>query len=122
MSGTLVEIETPVIYDNRKTLWWSLLFEAARNSTGEVIGISYHATDITQRIEQRQEINSQHASLERIAYIQSHEMRRPVASIIGPVNLFELEGLTATKEKLLLLKKAALDLDEKIRMIVSDVD
>ena len=121
MSGTPVEIETSVSYDNGKTLWWSLVFEAARNPVGEVIGISYHATDITQRVAQREEIRLQHDSLERIAYIQSHEMRRPVASIIGLVDIFEQEDFTASKEELLLLKKAALELDEKIRMIVKDI-
>ncbi|RZK35574.1 MAG: HAMP domain-containing protein, partial [Hymenobacter sp.] len=99
MSGTLVEVETPVSYDNTETLWWSLVFEAARNPSGEVIGVSYHATDITQRISQQKEIKLQHDSLERIAYIQSHEMRRPVASIIGLVDIFEQEDFTATKEE-----------------------
>ncbi|RYE36581.1 MAG: HAMP domain-containing protein [Sphingobacteriaceae bacterium] len=121
MGGTLVEVETPVSYSNGETLWWSLVFEAARNLVGEVIGVSYHATDITQRVDQKREINSQHQSLERIAYIQSHEMRRPVASIIGLVDLFEQEDFTATKEELIMLKKAALELDEKIRTIVSDI-
>lgn len=121
MSGTLVEVETPVSYTNGETLWWSLVFEAARNPIGDVIGVSYHATDITQRIRQREEISSQHASLQRIAFIQSHEMRRPVASIIGLVDIFEQEDFTASKEELILLKRAALELDEKIRMIVSDI-
>lgn len=121
MSGTLVEVETAITYKNEETLWWSLVFEAARNPGGEVIGVSYHATDITQRVRQREEIDSQHDSLVRIAYIQSHEMRRPVASIIGLIDIFEQEDFTASKEELLLLKKAALELDDKIRMIVSDV-
>ncbi|RYE26480.1 MAG: HAMP domain-containing protein [Sphingobacteriaceae bacterium] len=122
MSGTLVEVETPVSYDNGETLWWSLVFEAARDPGGEVIGVSYHATDITQRISQQKEITAQHASLERIAYIQSHEMRRPVASIIGLVDLLEQDDATANSEELLLLKKAAQELDEKIKMIVADVN
>lgn len=68
MGGTLVELETPVSYDNGETLWWSLVFEAARDYEGAVVGVSYHATDITQRVQQRVEISLQHESLERIAY------------------------------------------------------
>lgn len=121
MGGALVELETPVSYDNGETLWWSLVFEAARNPAGEVIGVSYHATDITQRICQQKEINAQHDSLERIAYIQSHEMRRPVASIIGLVDLLEQDDATANSQELPMLKKAVQELDEKIKMIVSDI-
>jgi len=117
MSGIAVQVERPLTYDGR-SIWWALTFEPARNPDGEIIGVSYNATDITRRIEQEQKVWAQNESLRRIAYIQSHEMRRPVASILGLVNLFECEDFTATREELMMLKQASEELDEKIRMIV----
>lgn len=118
LNGTAVELEKNLTYRNGQNLWWALTYEPARNTDGEIIGVSYNATDITRRIEQEQKVWMQNKSLRRIAYIQSHEMRRPVASILGLIELFEHEGFTATREELILLKAAADELDDKIKTIV----
>ncbi|QJD97661.1 HAMP domain-containing protein [Mucilaginibacter robiniae] len=122
MEGQLVEIETKIIYSNGENIWWSLIFEGACNTAGEVIGVSYHATDITRRVQQEQEIKAQNETLKQIAFIQSHEMRRPVASILGLINIFEVEDYVVTKDELLLLKKATEELDAQIHKIVDDIN
>lgn len=54
---------------------------------GTIIGVSYNATDITDRIKQERLIFAQNESLRKIAFMQSHELRRPVSSILGLMNL-----------------------------------
>jgi len=122
MSGHMIQEEVPITYVAGETIWWSLTFEGARNEYGEVVGVSYHAIDITRRIEQEQEIKAQNQSLRQIAHIQSHGMRRPVASILGLINVFELQGFKATKEELIMLREVTVELDEQIRAIVHATD
>lgn len=51
--------------------------------------------------------------------MQSHELRRPVANVLGFVELFKLNGYQATSEELMLLGKAAQELDDKVKAIVA---
>lgn len=64
------------------------------------------------------EIESQNESLRNIAHIQSHEVRQPLTSIMGILNIIKEDGHKADKEKLMMLEEAAVQLDEKIHAIV----
>lgn len=118
MEGQSTYIEKRLNYEN-ETVHWYMSFEPARNSGGEIIGVSYNATDITQRVAQEQMVLEQNQALKRIAFIQSHELRRPVSSILGFMNLFKYNNYLADKEDLMMMEKAVVELDLKVREIVS---
>jgi signal transduction histidine kinase len=61
-------------------------------------------------------------ALSKIAFIQSHEMRKPLASILGLINVIKAEDYEFQKECLLNLEKSANELDQKIRSIVQETD
>lgn len=67
-----------------------------------------------------EKIKNQHAKLLEVAFLQSHQIRRPVADILGLINLFDLENPADAEniEILLRLKTTAVDLDTIIRDIV----
>src|ERR1700761_77231 len=68
---------------------------------------------------QENHINIQNAALTRIAIMQSHDIRRPVASLIGIMALIKLEqGNTANYVDM--LEQTINDLDKRIREIVTD--
>jgi GAF domain-containing protein len=67
----------------------------------------------------RKSINNQNEILSKIANIHSHEYRRPIASIMGLINLIEEDNFVASKEYLLMLKTAATELDQKTQTIMS---
>jgi PAS domain S-box-containing protein len=117
LSGMPVKYEREVEYAET-TIWWYVTFEPGYNSAGEIVGISYNATDITERKHQEQQILHQNSSLSTIAHIQSHELRRPVASILGFMHLFKYVGYKATKHELVMMEKAVNELDDKIKEIV----
>jgi signal transduction histidine kinase len=121
LTGTTVKYEREVKYLN-ETIWWFVTFEPGYNQEGEIIGISYNAYDITERKLHEQQIMAQNNSLKNIAHIQSHELRRPVASILGLMELFKSNNYQATKEELLMMEYAAKELDDKIRNIVTFTD
>jgi PAS domain S-box-containing protein len=118
LKGTAAFGERQISVDG-KHVWRLVKFEPSFDNNGEIIGVSVNSTDITKTVEHEQTLLSQNESLREIAFIQSHELRRPVATILGLMNLLEMEGYIDTKEELYLLHQAALELDEKIRLVVS---
>ena len=61
-------------------------------------------------------------ALENIAYIQSHELRKPLASIMGLINLIKVMDYELDKECILKLEEAGKDLDNKIHDVLSHID
>jgi DNA-binding NtrC family response regulator len=63
-----------------------------------------------------EKLKMQHEKLLEIAFLQSHQIRRPVANILGLINTFNLENISDTNniEVLSMLKIAAKDLDNII--------
>lgn len=69
-----------------------------------------------------QKIVAQNQSLINIAYIQSHEYRGPLTSIISMMNPIKEEDYLPPVEYLQLLESAINKLDEKIQDIVKQVN
>jgi PAS domain S-box-containing protein len=118
LKGKSNKIERQLQYAEQSK-WWHLTFDPARNPEGEIIGVSYNGIDITKRMEQEQTVLAQNESLKKIAYIQSHELRKPVASIMGIMNIFKAQDYTANKDELLMMDRAVAELDEQIRLTVN---
>lgn len=57
-----------------------------------------------------------------IAFIQSHEIRKPLASILGLINVIRESGGIVDQECLNKLEDAGKDLDQKIHSIISHID
>ncbi len=58
-------------------------------------------------------------ALLKIAHIQSHEVRKPLASILGLMNVFKIQNYEVNKDELLMVETSTQELDEKIRDIIS---
>ncbi|QJD96343.1 GAF domain-containing protein [Mucilaginibacter robiniae] len=121
LRGTAVFAERKIKQHNSHH-WRLSKFEPAFDSTGEIIGVSVNSTDVTSKIEQRALLDAQNESLREIAFIQSHELRRPVASILGLMQILEMDGHTSQIKELELMQHAVQELDEKIRIVVNYTD
>ncbi len=100
--------------------WREVEFTPISGSNGDIIGVAANSTDITEHKLQEDQINIQNAALTRIAIIQSHELRRPVASLLGIMALLKLEQTKAENEYMEMLEFTVRELDQKIREIVKD--
>ncbi|HVX25188.1 MAG TPA: PAS domain S-box protein [Parafilimonas sp.] len=102
-----------------KTSYEEVRFNPIRNKQEEVIGISCFSSDITEQYLHLQKIEKQNEQLRKIAWMQSHELRLPVANILGLSTLFDLENRdeVSTKQILELMIKSTEQLDEVIRKI-----
>ena len=75
--------------------------------------------DITEKKIKEQALEAHNKALEDIAFIQSHEVRRPVANILGLVNLLDKEQMpTESAEIIHHLEKSTQELDDIIHKIL----
>jgi PAS domain S-box-containing protein len=118
LNGTIVQIEQQVKYAN-KTLWCRFTFTPVRSNKGEIAGVFFCGEDITGRVELKQKLFKQNVSLEKIANIQSNELKGLAAAITGFMDIFKAENYAATKEELLIMQRAVHELDGKIRQIIN---
>lgn len=98
--------------------WREIKLVPIKNNSGDIIGVAINSSDITKRKQQEKQIIVQNEALTRIAIIQSHELRRPVASLLGIMNLMRMEEIDFGYFNMMEL--TVNELDEKIRIIVED--
>jgi PAS domain S-box-containing protein len=118
LTGRSVKREWMLMPGTVYACWKETSFVPVKNRRGEVIGIALNSTDITTRKRQEEQINTQNDALTRIAIIQSHELRRPVASLLGIMDLMKLEHIDFGYFNI--MEVTVNELDEKIRSIVKD--
>lgn len=76
--------------------------------------------DITQRKRKERELSGRNKEIDEIKALQSHQVRKPVANLLGLIDLVEPEGLNETNRNLFHMFKSVInELDESIRDIVS---
>lgn len=69
--------------------WWAFTMFPVYDSENNIIGISDNVRDITERKNRELKILKQNEALNAIAWQQSHELRRPVANILGLCDLLK---------------------------------
>ncbi|QEM04989.1 PAS domain S-box protein [Mucilaginibacter rubeus] len=99
-----------------KQVYEELSFNPIRDVHNEVIGVNCFLRDITEREEHLQKIENQNKRLREIAWIHSHLVRAPLASILGLVQLCDPND-SPNAEIIPMLKKSAEDLDKVIQDI-----
>ncbi len=118
LAGERVYLERKAEYERSKPVWWAMEFNPVKNHHGEIIGVSIDSTDVTERVNSKEEILQQNNALRKIAQIQSHEIRRPVANIIGLLGLLEDSNSDDFVQNYQFMKEEVASLDKKIHDIV----
>ena len=118
LSGRSIKREWLLMPDSIHECWKETSFIPIKDKNGDVIGVALNSTDVTTRKRHEKLINVQNEALTRIAIIQSHELRRPVASLLGIIDLMKMEDIDFSYFKM--LQVTVNELDEKIRSIVKD--
>lgn len=116
LAGEVIEVETEVRrYDGSK-VWYNQRYLPVLNDAKQSIGVSISMTNIHTRKMQELEIEAKNQVLTKIAWSQSHEMRRPVASILGLMQLRQAEGPMITDDEFMVhLATMVNELDEFIK-------
>ena len=72
--------------------------------------------------EKMRQVEKQNEVLMDIAFIQSHEFRGPLTTIMGLMNIIKEEKYESPKEYLQMMEQAISKLDEKIHMVVKSTE
>ncbi|MCF6404336.1 PAS domain-containing protein [Chitinophaga filiformis] len=118
LSGTAIAREFKRVYATKET-WWLSSFNPARNEQGEIIGVTLVMKDITDGYLYKLKIERKNELLEKIAFIQAHELRGPLTSVQSLLGLIKEEygdmDLIYTQK----LEEGLNRLDEKIKEIIT---
>ena len=102
------------------TLQEEINFNPMYNAEGKIIGVGCFAHDISERMEKVRQILNHNNRLLEITSLASHEIRGPVASMLGLLNLINKSKITSAPNLELInyLEVATIKLDEVIHLIV----
>jgi len=103
-------------------VYWACYLEPAFDPSGAIIGVACNSTEITEKVKQDQLLTLQKESLREVARFQSHELRRPVTSILGLTDYIAEKYGSECPEEIRLLRLCALELDQKIKQIIQSAD
>ncbi|RZM24556.1 MAG: PAS domain S-box protein [Pedobacter sp.] len=117
LSGEKITFEDSLWHDATQ-IWWQFSFSPAYDAAGAVIGVSYTASDISELKKSQHEDDSKKRALDRIALMQSHNIRGPLSSILGLVDILHRAEVAEVAEEVSMLKQAAEQLDEIIVRLV----
>jgi PAS domain-containing protein len=109
---------------SRKSLEW---FDEKRHTWLRITayqtekGLGIYASNINEQKEQEKQLQVQNQQLMEIAWTQSHELRAPLANIMGLLHLLKIDQVNAEIQRLYLekLDEAAQDLDKIIHEVVA---
>ena len=116
LAGEVIEAEHEVNRFDGSKVWYYHRYLPVFNEGREAIAVSISMTNIHTRKMQELEIESKNRLLTKIAWSHSHEMRRPVASILGLIQLRKSATPMITDEEFIYnLENMVNELDRFIR-------
>lgn len=117
LSGDTFTVETQIACDTGAT-WWKAEYSPAYNDEHHIAGIVFNCVEITARKEHEAQIEEQNKRLKEIALIQSHNIRGPLCTLMGLMDLVKMEGLNGESKYLAMMDKTMGLLDSQIRAII----
>jgi PAS domain S-box-containing protein len=117
--GNKVSVEKNVEIKAGLFLWYAFQFSPAYDEYGSIMGVTLNASNIDKQKRLQLRILSQNQRLQDIANFQSHKIRRPVATMLGLIQILDKTSLSReNKELISMLENTAQELDEVIHQIV----
>lgn len=107
-------------YTPDNPVYFETYFNPIYAANGEIIGVGCFSRNIAERLKTERALIDQNNRLKHIATLSSHELRRPVASMLGLVNVLDRNNFCnpANEEIIDHLFTVANEIDTVIRQIV----
>jgi len=127
IDNRMLQYELCYKFDGRKNIWFSTNFNPIATEEGEAIGVCLSMLNITEQRDsdeklkvQYREIEKTNEELDRFVYSASHDLRAPLTSILGLINLAKMESNEdATQLYMDMMEKSVKKLDGFINDIIS---
>lgn len=119
LQGTYVVRENEIQHPGHSSLWFKTEYYPVYTDS-KLIGVSISSRDIGESKENEIFIEKQNEALSNIISFQSHEVRRPVANILGIISVLDKSSLSEENKKWIeLLDISVKELDDIIKTIVT---
>ncbi len=112
-NGEKVLIQRPLNI-NEYQAYVDVQYLPAYNKYGKIFAVAFVLTDITERKKAEEERQELLKNLANFAFITSHNLRRPLANVLGLVSLFDTEDDDFNRMLIEKLKYSARELDKII--------
>jgi PAS domain S-box-containing protein len=115
-------ISESVNHDTKAKLYFEVSFNPIYTQQQGIIGVGCFARDITRRLKIEQELIDQNGRLRNIAALSSHEIRRPVASMMGLISIMDRDNFFNPDNEQIIehILTVSTEIDDVIRLIVDN--
>ena len=118
LAGETFTVQRELIDSEGKLSWWQGDYSPAYNSFGQIAGMIFHAVDVTEHKRHELKVEQQNRRLKEISLLQSHDIRGPVCTLAGLMNLIQMEGTDKLIDYLPFIATTIAELDKKVCAIV----
>ena len=120
-NGEIFTARTESLDKAGRPVYFEVGFNPLCKTKGKVTSIGCFARNITDLVETEKAIIDQNERLRHIASISSHELRRPVASLLGLINIIDKENFDSPDNKEIIghLLTVGKEIDDVIRLIIN---
>lgn len=120
LAGNISIFEKEIHFLENQKLWYNIEIHPVINHEDKIVGIAINANEITEQKKNLLYIEEQNEKLIQIAWVNSHDVRRPLASLLGLINL--IEETNPSPDEIIkisqLIKESAKELDQVIHKVV----
>lgn len=119
LAGQMVYLEREIIGSTGASSWFAFSYTPVYDQQGHLLGVSFNANSIQEQKEASLRMQEQNKRLREIAWIQSHDVRRPVATLLGLIEVLRMDFFPPEKSQFLdYIRQSAKELDAVIHRIV----
>ncbi len=90
LNGELIKSEKEVLSNTGLSTWFEFLYYPVYDAQNQLVGVALNTTNIDIRKIAELKVLAQLERFKKIAFLQSHELRAPLANIMGVVNVINL--------------------------------
>lgn len=123
LTGEIVDSTKQYNSVDGKNIWFrAKFFPVYDDLHQQITGVNINMRDVTKTVQSSIELEHQNKQLKEIARINSHEIRRPLANILGLIEMlshYKNELAEDVIDLVDLLHQSSLELDEVVKRIVS---
>jgi len=121
-SGERYAVLTESKQPSGEIAYFETSFNPIYDEKGEITGVGCFGRNITERVKTTRAITEKNERLQTIASLSSHELRRPVATMLGLINILDRENFCNPENQQIIehILSVGLEIDEVIRLIVDN--
>ncbi|MCS7018318.1 MAG: PAS domain-containing protein [Cytophagales bacterium] len=115
-----LEVEIPNYKGERN--WYRFTYTPVIDRLGTTSGVIINAININERKRNEEKILRQNEQIKKFAFLTAHRLRAPVASILGLLNIYDMDGANMSHREVLELMHRIRTATEELNYAISEMN